>query len=355
MPEYRHNLITNRWVIIASRRSSRPRSFAHSSQNKLTDFDPECPFCPGNEKMTPPETFALRDGNSGADTNGWSLRVVPNKFPFLDFGNNANDGNNRNNRNNKNNEKGKNGEMISKNVFDGRQADGMHEVLIESPRHDVHFAQHNFDHACVILRALRNRYRCLAEDGHIKHISIFCNHGLSSGASLAHPHFQIAAGSVVPPRLAGQIACCRQYLATHGRSVFETTLENELGVGERLIARNDNFLAFCPAASMCAYEVYILPRFAQAQFGSLEDKQIPDLTEILQRILARLDEGQGNTDYNLVFHTAATDTDESEKAFCWYIQIFPHVSVPGGYELATDIYINTTAPATAAAFYRDES
>lgn len=334
MPEYRHNLITNRWVIIASRRSGRPQSFAHSSQNESTDFNPECPFCPGNEKMTPPETFALRDGNGKADTNGWSIRIVPNKFPFLDSGN---------------------GEIISDNVFDGRQAEGTHEVLIESPRHDVHFARHNFDHACMILRALRNRYRCLAEDRHIKHISIFCNHGRLSGASLAHPHFQIAAGSVVPPRLAGQIDYCRQYLATHGQSVFETTLKDELTVGEHLIARNDNFLAFCPVASMCAYEVYILPRFAQAQFGFLKDKQIPDLAELLQRILTRLDEGQGNTDYNIVFHTAATDTDESEKAFCWYIQIFPHVSVPGGYELATDVYINTTAPATSAAFYRNEN
>jgi len=109
MPEYRHNLITNRWVIIASRRSGRPRSFAHSSQSELTDFHPECPFCPGNEKMTPPETFALRNGNGGADTNGWSIRIVPNKFPFLDSGN---------------------GEIISENIFDGRQADGAHEVLI---------------------------------------------------------------------------------------------------------------------------------------------------------------------------------------------------------------------------------
>ena len=106
---------------------------------------------------------------------------------------------------------------------------------------------------------------------------------------------------------------------------------------------------------MCTYEVYILPRLLQPRFGLLSDKQIPDLTEILQKILKRLDTGHGNPDYNLIFHTAPVSVNDSEQAFRWYIQLYPRLSLSGGFELATDIYINIVSPKSAAAFYRNET
>jgi UDPglucose--hexose-1-phosphate uridylyltransferase len=38
-----------------------------------------CPFCAGNEHLTPPETLRLGDGPAG-----WDVRVVPNLFPALE-------------------------------------------------------------------------------------------------------------------------------------------------------------------------------------------------------------------------------------------------------------------------------
>ena len=91
-------------------------------------------------------------------------------------------------------------------------------------------------------------------------------------------------------------------------------------------------------------------------FGSLRQTHaIPDLTEILQKILKRLDTGHGNPDYNLIFHTAPVSVNDSEQAFRWYIQLYPRLSLSGGFELATDIYINIVSPKSAAAFYRNET
>jgi UDPglucose--hexose-1-phosphate uridylyltransferase len=42
-----------------------------------------CPFCPGNEGKTPPEVLAYGRNGGSKNTPGWSLRVVPNKFPAL--------------------------------------------------------------------------------------------------------------------------------------------------------------------------------------------------------------------------------------------------------------------------------
>ena len=38
-----------------------------------------CPFCAGNEHLTPPETLRLGDGPTG-----WDVRVVPNLYPALE-------------------------------------------------------------------------------------------------------------------------------------------------------------------------------------------------------------------------------------------------------------------------------
>ena len=80
MAELRRDPITGRWIIIKVRKVKGPDDFekeSHASSGKT------CPFCPGNEKMTPPEIDAHREGQIVKDGPGWFTRVVPNKFPAL--------------------------------------------------------------------------------------------------------------------------------------------------------------------------------------------------------------------------------------------------------------------------------
>ncbi len=78
MPELRYNVITREWVVIATERAKRPEQFVRKEEKKtLPERDPKCPFCPGNEAMTPPATYVL------PDTNCWRVRVTPNKFAAL--------------------------------------------------------------------------------------------------------------------------------------------------------------------------------------------------------------------------------------------------------------------------------
>ncbi len=80
MPEFRQNPITREWVVIATERARRPDQFARKQRlAALPAYDAKCPFCPGNEHLTPPETFRLPgDG-------GWAVRCFPNKFSALAF------------------------------------------------------------------------------------------------------------------------------------------------------------------------------------------------------------------------------------------------------------------------------
>ncbi|MCM8821173.1 MAG: galactose-1-phosphate uridylyltransferase, partial [Candidatus Omnitrophica bacterium] len=80
MSELRKDPVIGRWVVIATDRKFRPSDFVAVSEVTQETF---CPFCPGNEDKTPPEIFAIRYGNTPANTPGWEVRVVPNKFPAL--------------------------------------------------------------------------------------------------------------------------------------------------------------------------------------------------------------------------------------------------------------------------------
>ena len=71
MPELRRDPITGEWVIIASERAKRPSDFAARPQGADTDDAARCPFCPGNESMTPPEIIAFRHPGSQRNGPGW--------------------------------------------------------------------------------------------------------------------------------------------------------------------------------------------------------------------------------------------------------------------------------------------
>jgi UDPglucose--hexose-1-phosphate uridylyltransferase len=80
MPELRQNFATKEWVVIATERARRPEDMAkHAQRPAPAAFVPNCPFCPGNEGLTPPEVLRV----PVTPSLPWHVRVVPNKFAAL--------------------------------------------------------------------------------------------------------------------------------------------------------------------------------------------------------------------------------------------------------------------------------
>src|SRR5215831_13294830 len=73
VPELRQDPTTKDWVVIASERSRRPDQFKREPP-AINPASATCPFCPGNEHLTPP-TIAELGGEKS-----WKVRVVANKF-----------------------------------------------------------------------------------------------------------------------------------------------------------------------------------------------------------------------------------------------------------------------------------
>ena len=82
MPELRRDPIVGRWVIISTERNGRPHDFAQMENIRPIPAS-LCPFCPGQERLTPKEIMAYRPQPAEADVPNWTVTEDPNKFPAL--------------------------------------------------------------------------------------------------------------------------------------------------------------------------------------------------------------------------------------------------------------------------------
>ena len=333
MPELRKDPITREWVIIASERARRPSDFVTASVQDEKGGSGVCPFCPGNEALTPPEILAFRDPSSPRDGPGWWIRVVPNKFPAL-----AIEGDLR---------------KSGYGMYDHMNGVGAHEVIIETPQHQLDPSTMDVKQVEDMLWAYRQRYLDLKRDPRMKFILFFRNHGRVAGASLAHPHSRMIATPMIPRDISEEIDGARRYDQYRERCVYCDILRQELEEGERVVADNGQFLAFEPYASKYPFETWILPHRHAPAFPYISPQEQTSFASIMKETLLRIRLCLGNPPYNYTLHTAPCDEDQSNTLYHWHLEIFPRLTVAAGFEMGTGIYINVTPPEQAAAHLRE--
>lgn len=332
MPELRQDPATKQWVIIATERAKRPEDFVKNTPPVAAPaFQPACPFCPGNESMTPPEVLAYRDGGP-ANGPGWWVRVTPNKFPALV-------------------PEGSLFRRSADGVFRKMDGVGRHEVIIETPLHDLSIPKMEDKQVEEILLAYRERYLVLREDPRFKLIIIFKNHGTRAGTSLEHPHSQLVAMPIVPLTIRYRFEKAAGHFDDEGTCVYCDILKDGLKAASRLILESDRFATFHPFASRAPFETWILPKRHHASFSSISLDEAKEFAWVLKRTLLQLHQGLGNPDYNYIVHSAPIK-DEEEEYFHWHLQVLPRLVTPAGFELGTGMFINTALPEETAAFIR---
>ncbi|HOS06182.1 MAG TPA: galactose-1-phosphate uridylyltransferase [Syntrophorhabdaceae bacterium] len=330
MSEVRYNIITGDWVVIATERAKRPEDFSQVKQKDvLPEYVSHCPFCTGHEDNTPPETFRLTD-----DEGKWIVRSVPNKFSAFD----------------------REGEVVKQRVG-LRQfitGVGLHEVIIETPKHNMTTALLPVDHVKQILYVYKHRLAAFYEDNRIEHVIIFKNHGQGAGTSLEHPHSQIVGTPVFPGQVMTRLeeAIRNYYYLNFGECVYCLCLKNELEDKVRLISENKSFVAFIPYAALSPFHLWIFPRRHVACFCDITEEEISDLASILKEVLLRLYVGLDDPNYNYMVRSLSPKETNS-KFFHWYIAVVPRVSQTAGFELGTGMFINTSSPESSAQFLKD--
>jgi UDPglucose--hexose-1-phosphate uridylyltransferase len=328
MPELRKDPIIGRWVIVATERAQRPHDFHAPKVEAAVGF---CPFCAGNEKKTPREVFAIRDPGTSPNEPGWSVRVVPNKFPVLTIEGDV--------------------EKRAHGMYDRMRGLGAHEVFIETPEHLTSITPLPDGHVAQILTAYQVRLRDLQRDRRMSYGMLFKNVGAEGGASLEHTHSQLIVTPVVPRRVAEELAGARRFYEYRDRCVYCDILDQEMSSDERMVLATERFVAIAPYASRFPFEVWILPRRHESHFEHSTPEEIEDLAFVLKRVLKRIENALEHPPLNYMIHTAPFNVSPLGH-YHWHIEIIPRVTRTAGFEWGTGFYINPVPPETAAEYLR---
>lgn len=331
MPDLRRDPIVGRWVIISTERAGRPRDF-YPAEPARQPSTARCPFCPGQESLTPNEVLAYRPQGGTANSPGWTVRVVPNKYPALQV----------------------EGEMGREGIglYDRMNGVGAHEVIIETPDHKDMLADLPAKHITGVLRAYRDRMADLKRDLRFRYILVFKNHGAAAGATLEHTHSQLIALPVIPTSVLTELDSCRAHYQHKERCIYCDIIRQELSNRERIVTENPEFVCVTPFASRYPFEMWILPKRHAAYFEESQESQLEMLALILSETLRRMDRAVRRPAYNFVLHTSPLH-EKTGDYYHWHIELIPKLTPVAGFQSGTDFYINPVTPEEAAKFLRE--
>lgn len=327
MAELRKDPIVGRWVIISVERDKRPTDFKMRVPAKKGGF---CAFCSGNEYTTPPEIAAFRCDGSQPNAPGWTVRIVPNKFPALRVEGQLN--------------------MVGEGMFSKMNGVGAHEVIIENPDHNLTLSTMPLKSVEDTLLAFSQRIADLRKDERLKYVLVFKNEGDIAGATLEHSHSQIIALPIVPKLVEDEINNAKQYFEKNNRCIFCDIIEQETKDRTRLISENDHYISLAPYAPRLPFETWILPKNHESSFEP--DGKFSLLAQILQQTLKQIDKVLNMPPYNMMLHISPF-RDEINEYYHWHIEIKPKLTQTAGFEWGSGFYINPTPPEEAARFMRE--
>ena len=308
----RKDYILDHFVYYSTARGTRPHEFINIVQRTPSGV---CYFCPGSESLTPAEV-----GRRGSKAQ-WSMRWFQNKFPAVELKGNP--------------------RLSGPSLFLESANYGVHEVLIETARHQEKLSDLPHEAIADLLKVYRERVAELSRQKGIKYVSVFKNHGKDGGTSLIHSHSQLMSLSQVPSTVKEECDAARK-----SKSCPYCSILRKESKSERLIAQNGSFIAFAPFASRFNYEAWIFPKKHYRTFDDFNDGDFLDCASLLKGILVKLQ--RIDASYNYYIHYSPKGED-----LHFHIEITPRIATYGGFELGTGFIINSVLPEDAAAYYRE--
>jgi len=326
--ELRQDPVTGKWVIISPQRAARPQEF--DTRPRRIRHGP-CPFCPGNEAMTPTAILIKHGPSGGSGPVSWKVRVIPNKYPALidcqeslqQFG-----------------------------VYRARAGIGCHEVLIETPRHVQSLSELTSEEIRDSLEILIARLEILKKDKRLQYVMAFKNVGAAAGASIEHTHSQIMATPIIPDTITAELTGAREFFQRQERCVYCQMIQQELPHEDRVVFASQHFIVICPFASRFPFETWILPREHSWRFEETPGDLWDEFVQVSKETIGRIEKALPGVGYNMILHNAPLH--DEVPFYHWHIEILPSTSRPAGFEWGSGVQINPVFPEFAAQSLREQ-
>ena len=316
MSELRWNPVLEEWVITATHRMERP----------VVLSDPKaCPLCPGVLEI--PGDFEIVS--------------FENRFPSLQRNPPKPD-------------------LEDDELYKIREAKGICEVVIYSPKHDGSLAEQSLQQTYNLVRVWKDRYEELGSHDFIDYVFIFENKGEAIGVTMSHPHGQIYAFPFIPPKIQKELDSSKKYKDEKGKCLFCEILRKEKEDGRRIIIENDSFTAFIPFYARFPYEVHVFPNKHLLSLSDFDDKTQMDFARILKIVLMKYDNLYGfSFQYMMIMHQKPTDGKDYDH-YHFHMEFYPpHRSATklkylAGCESGAGSFINDSAAEDKAKELREK-
>jgi UDPglucose--hexose-1-phosphate uridylyltransferase len=314
------------WVVVTTDHPKGPSDYLpFKPPYQFQEAEGPCPFCPGHEGMTPQEVFSLNQ-----DNGGWSVRVIPNKFPFFhiegDF------------------------DRRPDGMYDVMEAIGAHEIVVEASEHKLNLASMESDQVKNILRAYRERMIDLEKDQRFQQFLIMKNY---PGVFNRHPHSHIIAMPVIPRRMDEEIWGTMDYYQRKERCIFCDIIKEEISVKKRVIWETKHFLVFSPFASRYPFETWVIPKVHSPDFHHIREEEMEDLSIAIQSLFLRFYKLLSDPPFSFTFHTSPVQSRFHRSEYHWHIETRLRIGLREGFEWGAGFFVNPTPPEVAAAYLRE--
>jgi UDPglucose--hexose-1-phosphate uridylyltransferase len=137
-----------------------------------------------------------------------------------------------------------------------------------------------------------------------------------------------------------------RFVIREGECPFCRLVREESRHPDRLVWEDAASVAFAPYASRSPFEVWIVPRRHEADFGRATAADVSATAEALRQVLGRLASSLDGPPYNLVLHTAPL-REQVDATYHWHWEIHPRLREIAGLELGTGLPVNPVSPEDA--------
>ena len=222
---------------------------------------------------------------------------------------------------------------------------GSWETIVAPLEHHDPLGRERESVVIEMLRLARDRIRRARDEGGTRYLQVVQNWGKQAGAMTNHLCLDVYDLPQIPHRIGEELGGAARYVIKEGACPWCRLVRDEVARRERLVFDDAASVCFAPYASRSPFELWVVPRHHEADFGNAADEQLTSAAEALQKVIRLLDILDGPP-YNLVLHTAPLHENVRET-YHWHWEIHPRLRDIAGLELGTGLPVNPISPEEA--------
>ena len=178
------------------------------------------------------------------------------------------------------------------------------------------------------------------------YLQVVQNWGAQAGARTNHLCLDLYDLPLIPHRVGEELGGAARFVIREGECPWCRLVREESRSRERLVWEDASTVAFAPWASRSPFEIWIVPREHEADFGRADDAAVRATAQALRQVLGGLAASLDGPPYNLVLHTAPL-RERVDATFHWHWEVHPRLREIAGLELGTGLPVNPVSPEAA--------